>query len=151
MPPIRKILVPIDFSEQSRVALEYAAGLTVSSGATIDILHVWEPVVFEPSALVPVDLQATIAQATQSNAERMLESFRRSAADRGVSIGSARTVPGAPWSTIVDSARAGSYDLIVIGTHGRKGLSRALIGSVAERVVRHAHCPVLTVRTPGAG
>lgn len=151
MAPIRKILVPIDFSEQSRVALEYAAGLLVAPGATIDIVHVWEPVVFEPSGLVPMDLQGTIVQATQANAERMLEAFRRSAAERGVAIGSARTVQGAPWSSIVDCARTGGYDLIVIGTHGRTGVSRALIGSVAERVVRHAHCPVLTVRTPGAG
>lgn len=151
MTPVHKILVPIDFSEQSRKALEYAAELSRISGATLDILHVWEPVLFEPSGLVPLDVKATISDVNQANAEKTLASFRQSAVDRGIAIGSARTVQGQPSFTIVDEAKAGGYDLIVIGTHGRTGLPRALIGSVAERVVRHAHCPVLTVRTPGAG
>jgi universal stress protein A len=94
MTAIRHILVPSDFSEPSRAALEYAADLGRAFDASVDVLHVWEAPTFIPLASL---LETGVAD-------------------------------------------------LVIGTHGRTGLSHALIGSVAERVVRHASCPVLAVR-----
>jgi nucleotide-binding universal stress UspA family protein len=146
MNSIRQILVPVDFSEQSRAALDYAAGLARMSGASIDILHVWEIPAFEPPGPIVAEASMTLWEVSQRNAEQALLGFREAASKRGIDIRASRAVAGDPWRSIVDAAKGGGYDLIVIGTHGRTGFSRALIGSVAERVVRHAHCPVLAVR-----
>jgi nucleotide-binding universal stress UspA family protein len=84
----------------------------------------------------------------RTSAERDLGTFLDDAARRGKPVHDSRSIAGNPVHVITDTAKNDGYDLIVLGTHGRTGLSRALIGSVAERVVRHAPCPVLTVRLP---
>jgi nucleotide-binding universal stress UspA family protein len=91
--------------------------------------------------------EASMAEMIRKNAEEALDGFVDDASKRGVTIRSSRSVGGAPAFTIVDVAKEGNYDMIVIGTHGRTGLPRVMLGSVAENVVRHAHCPVLTVRS----
>jgi universal stress protein A len=147
MNPIHKILVPVDFSEPSRSALTYAAQLARAFDATIDVLHVWEVPVFVPPEFgMSAGPDLSLSELTRQNAERLLAAFVEDAAKRGIHVQAAHTLAGVPSMTIVDAAKAGNYDLIVIGTHGRTGLSRALIGSVAERVVRHSSCAVLTVR-----
>jgi nucleotide-binding universal stress UspA family protein len=86
-----------------------------------------------------------------SQVDTLLESLKKDAARLGVLRVTAAKSIGPPVAEIVRFAREGNYDLIVLGTHGRTGLKHALIGSVAERVVRHAHCPVLTIRPATLG
>ena len=147
MTPIRQILVPVDFSEPSRDALDRAAELGKAFGAKLDVLHVWEAPVFLPAGtLAASSADHSLVDAVRRHAEDSLDRFVEDAAKRGIEIRTPRALPGAPAQTIVETAETGGYDLVVIGTHGRTGLARALIGSVAERVVRHAPCPVLAVR-----
>jgi universal stress protein A len=149
MKPIRKILVPVDFSEPSHAALNCAAELAQSFDATIDVLHVCEVPAFLPARGIALEGAADLSllELVKKNSEHALEQFVAEASKRGVRIHEARSELGTPSHTIVDLAAEGGYDLIVIGTHGRTGLSHALIGSVAERVVRHARCPVLSLRS----
>lgn len=150
MVPIRNILVPVDFSESSRAALEFAAEIARPFGASIDVLHVWQAPTFIPTASLPEapSIDAGIVELVRKNAEEASQRFAADAKQRGIPLRDARCEPGVPARAIVDIAKTGGYDLIVIGTHGRTGLSHAMMGSVAERVVRHAECPVLSVRTP---
>ncbi len=148
MKAIRHILVPSDFSEPSRAALEYAAEVSRAFEASVDVLHVWEPPTFIPPASL---LEAGVADLSlvevfRKNAEDALAKFVDDARKREIVVRASFTELGPPARVITEFARKRDYDLIVIGTHGRTGLSHALIGSVAERVVRHASCPVLAVR-----
>ena len=149
MARIRKILVPVDFSESSREALAYAAELAQKFGARIDLLHVWQAPVFIPTATLPEvpNVDANIVDLVRQNAEEATARALAEARAQGLPVESARAEPGVPARGIVELAKADGYDLIVIGTHGRTGLSRAMMGSVAEKVVRLAPCPVLTVRS----
>jgi universal stress protein A len=153
MQHIRQILVPVDFSEPSRKALEYGATLARTFGAALDVLHVWEVPTFVPAGSIVGVAAASggdvsLIDLVRKGAEDALNRFVAESAEHGITVRFARTEPGAPAHKIADFAGAGGYDLIVIGTHGRTGLSRVLLGSVAENVVRHAPCPVLAVRTP---
>ncbi len=148
MESIRTILVPVDFSEGSRRALLYASELASRFGATIDVLHVWDVPTYLPSdTLITAGAQAwELTRLVQHNAEGALEKFVTEAVESGIPIARKRAEPGVASQVIVDAAEHDRYDLIVMGTQGRTGLERVLLGSVAERVVRHARCPVLTVR-----
>ena len=148
MKTIRQILVPTDFSEPSRAALDYAAELARPFEASVDVLHVWEvPLFMPPASLLNAGVTNTsFLEAYRKSAEDAVAQFAADAKQRGVVVRAFFAELGPPAFTIVEFARARDYDVIVLGTHGRTGLSRALIGSVAERVVRHAACPVLTVR-----
>ncbi|HTQ05629.1 MAG TPA: universal stress protein [Polyangiaceae bacterium] len=150
MQAIRKILVPVDFSESSRVALEHALGWAAPFAAKVDVLHVWQAPAFIPTANLPdaVSADTTLVELVKKNAEAALERFVAEVRERGLGVREALSEPGSPAHTIVEVAKQGRYDLIVLATHGHTGLAHALIGSVAERVVRHASCPVLTVRVP---
>jgi nucleotide-binding universal stress UspA family protein len=147
---IQKILVPVDFSESSRAALEYAAELARPFEATIDVVHVWQPPTFISTASLPEapTVDASLIELVRKNADEATARLAADAKKQGLPVREARAEPGVPARTIVEIAKADGYDLVVIGTHGRTGLSHAVMGSVAERVVRHAQCPVLTVR-PG--
>ena len=145
----RRILVPIDFSESGRVILDYAVDVARDRGAEVVLLHVVgiPPVPFDPAYGVAADpkmLQELRAAAEKGLAE--LAASVRPAANVKVST---RVLSGAPSREIVREAREGSYDLVVVGTHGRTGLRHVFLGSVAENVVRLAPCPVLTVRLKG--
>jgi len=150
MATLRRILVPVDFSEPSRLAFDYAFTVARPFGAEVDVLHVWEA----PSFIAPGTGFAAQSQAdsfvalARKAAEDALADFVASAERRGFKVSHARAEMGHPAHTITSAAANGQYDLVVLGTHGRTGISHALIGSVAERVVRHASCPVLTVRLP---
>lgn len=148
MERIRQILVPVDFSESSAKALDYAANLAKSLGASVDLLHVWEAPAFVPTGNVIAagagDM--SLVEWVRKHANEALADFVKKAAERGISVRFARAEPGPPAHTITEYAKSNGYDLIVIGTRGRTGLSRVLLGSVAENVVRHAPCPVLAVR-----
>jgi nucleotide-binding universal stress UspA family protein len=148
MKPLKQILVPVDFSEPSRAALDYAAQLARPFTATLDVLTVWEAPIFLPygSAIDSGVSDATLLEEVERRARQGLRELLADAAKRGIEVRASHTQMGSPAHVICEFAKTGGYDLIVIGTHGRSGISRALIGSVAERVVRLAHCPVLSVR-----
>jgi universal stress protein A len=146
MTHIRSILVPIDFSQCSMAALEHAAVWSIAFRAPIDLLHVWEiPVFAPPGALMdPSFGEAQLLDLVRDEAEKQMNAFAANARAAGIAVRSARCEIGVPAFRIVEAGR--DYDLIVIGTHGRAGFSHFMLGSVAERVVRLAQCPVLTLR-----
>ena len=154
MDKLEKILVGVDFSACSRLALEKAAELADSFGARIDVLHVWTaPAYIAPEAMVGFSSggSRTLADVIRTDAEKSMQSFVTGARERGIRIEQARVEYGDPARTLVQESEDGGYDLIAVGTHGRTGLSHFLLGSVAETVVRRARRPVLTVREPTTG
>lgn len=142
---LNRILCPIDFSEPSRAALEHAADLASISGGEVVVLHVVEPIVYPVEygmAPVPsIDLEST---ATSNARERIKELCADIFSDPAKYSG--RVVLGRADQSICDEAEGDQIDLIVLATHGLTGLKHLLLGSVAERVVRLAPCPVLTVK-----
>ena len=146
---ITRILVPTDFSADADAALEYATELAQRSGAAVHLLHVVEnpmlPGVWS-SEMYTAELAGLQVNLVRDADERLRQVIPSIAGNRYGFAHEVRT--GRPWSTIVDYAREKLIDLIVMGTAGRTGLSRAMMGSVAERVVRSAPCPVLTLRAP---
>ena len=146
MLPIKKILVPIDFSETSAHALDYAVDLAVVVGAAVCVVHVYQPLVYSfPDAVLvaPPEMAAKISDRAQQLVDEAVNSRRqRCPAMSGLVLN------GAAWEEIGRIATEQGADLIVMGTHGRKGLPRAILGSVAERVIRTSSVPVLTVHGP---
>jgi len=141
---IKRILVPTDFSDPSHDALSLAMAFGVAFGGTLDLVHVAlaSAYLLPPPidlASIPFDMTKTLEQASTGLARE--EATVRSA---GLVCETA-TLFGRPDTEIVARATATKADLIVMGTHGRSGLSHALMGSVAERVVRHSPCPILIV------
>lgn len=140
-----KILVPTDFSAGGKVALDAAIDLAARWHASITLLNVYEPVAYAfPTgssiyASLPVD--GVIKDQLAS-----LDELRRSALAKGAKQVEIAQRTGHPPTEIRNVARDGGFDLIAMGTHGRSGIAHMLIGSVAERVVRTAPCPVLTIR-----
>ncbi len=151
MPTLKRILVPVDFSDCSRAALEYAIDLAQHFGASLHVLHVWTPPRYMTSDVV---LQTSGQSLTsvlyyaRAKASKEMEHFLAEC-QRGDATIKGWIDIGEPSQTILEVAKEAGYDLIVMGTHGRTALSRLLMGSVAERVVRQAHSPVLTIPPPG--
>jgi nucleotide-binding universal stress UspA family protein len=144
--PFRRILVPIDFTDVSTHALDWAIELAASVGASITVLHSYViPVVGYPDgALIPTPQVVTELGAAAQGALETAVKGRR-----GSSVPLATVLrEGEAWEAIVNVADEIDADLIVVGTHGRHGLARALLGSVAEHVVRTSHRPVLTLSAP---
>jgi len=142
---IKRILVPVDFSAASRAAVFRAAELADALGATVELLHVLDlPKTHHMAAEFYVPLPAEYREAVKRRVEEHLKDWLATA-----SISSAvghRLVDGKPSAEIVKYAQEHAIDLIVIGTHGRGAVSQLLLGSVADKVIRTAPCPVLTVR-----
>jgi universal stress protein A len=145
---IKKILVAVDFSKLSYAALDYAIDLARELGARLTVLYVVEPLEF-----AGVDVLGGTPIATQSIVDEHLKQARRELervkTKRLAGLEGATTAVrmGRPAEEIVAAAGKGKSNLIVLGTHGRSGLSHLLMGSVSERVVRHAQCPVVVVPT----
>lgn len=144
MPAFTHILVATDFSEASRCALDLARRLARESGAALTIAHTCEMPAFGDLA-VPADLLTPVVENARSRAEELVGAIR----DECPRVKAVVRV-GAPWEQILAAAEEVRADLIVMGTHGRRGLAHALIGSVAERVIRLARIPVLTVASRAA-
>ena len=138
----KNILVPVDFSETSDRALEYAQTLAQPFGARVHVLHV----IPDPHS------QAWSIEATGMSLGSLMETWESDAQQRldGLDLGDLGgqrvTKVGQPHTEIIRYAGSQNADLIVIGTHGRGGIEHMLLGSVAEKVVRTAPCPVVTVR-----
>ena len=142
---ITRILVPVDFSAHSDRASRYAATLASQVGASVELLHVVEDITSGAFSEVYVPNVPDLIQETVNNAVQRLTSLKAALFPHGADVETAVLV-GRPASAIPEHAKAGGFDLIVMGTHGRTGFSHTLMGSVAERVVRTAPCAVLTVR-----
>lgn len=145
---IRRILCPVDFSETSDLAVQYAASLAEQNRAELTLLHVvTPPLVALPGEAGALDMpQADIDEIAEACRERLARNVGDLAAN-GQTV-QYKVVSGVPFVEIIRQARDLDCDLIVMGSHGRTGLGHLLIGSVAERVVRKAPCPVLTVKDP---
>ncbi len=142
-----RILVPIDFSRGSGEAVEYAATLGRALDRDVDLLHVHERDEIA-SSMVPGATIAADAAANRTAALATLERFRKHAEDRGFKRISVRAEEGHPVRVILELVEREGYGLVVVGTHERSGFDRFLEGSVGERIVRNAKCPVLTVHLP---
>ena len=145
-PDIKRILVPIDFSTSSRRALDYAHGLALKFEAALHLMHVCEV----PSMITPALDASAIDYSDWS--QRLGEDAGKELIEIGSAIGDVKVttevVFGRPAPAIVEGAGTNQTDLIVMGTHGHGAVMHLLMGNVAERVVRTAFCPVLTVREP---
>jgi universal stress protein A len=143
---IRHILAPTDFSDHSKKALAYALGLAKHFGAKLSILHVVEIPPYPVEGYAPPTLAASFLDDLERQAKEELAQLLPEAEAEKVEVARA-VVIGSPYNKIIETAEAEGVDLLVMATAGRTGLSRLVMGSVAERVVRHAACPVLTIRT----
>jgi nucleotide-binding universal stress UspA family protein len=143
MSRIKTILVPVDFTDYSNRAADYAAMLAKQFRATLILVHAIEPFTYSMTDTVLVTDHYT---ALKVIAQRLIDALRRKVGKKGVKV-KTLVLRGTPYVTIVEHARKNRANLIVMGTHGRTGLEHLVLGSVAERVVRLAPCPVLTVRS----
>ncbi len=147
MPTIKTILVPVDFSAGSSAAVEYATFLANAFRAAITLHHVYAlPLMLNP--IVPGADTDVDTEAARASAVREMERLRADVQQR--SPGEVRTVvePGSAAEVILERARKGAFDVIVMGTHGRTGLHRFVMGSVAETVIRRADRPVVIIHIP---
>jgi nucleotide-binding universal stress UspA family protein len=147
---IKKIVCPVDFSLCANQALEYAQNMAKVFDAELCLLHAYE----DPAAYVtPVPMSGYVGPGAEmlhelrKQVEMRLEETRVKVVQNGVRA-RAELLEGTPYRVVIDWAKEYKADLIVIGTHGHTGFTHALLGSVTERVVRMAECPVLTIRTP---
>lgn len=137
-----RILVPLDDSDPARAALEHA--LETFPEADVTVLHVVNPSVSAYQSDAPYNFPRAV-ELEEEKAEALFETVRELAAEHGGSI-ETETVVGSPPRGIVEFAEENDVDGIVLGSHGRSGVSRVLLGSVAEQVVRRAQVPVTVVR-----
>lgn len=142
---LQRILVPIDFSRESAKAVRYAVSLARQFDASITLVHVVEP------SYGPVDIGGATVARPASEKERVARAKSKLGVLGHRILGPCRIVEtvirsGLAFFEITEAAKALSADLIIIGTHGYSALTRAVVGSTAEKVVRHAPCPVLVVR-----
>ncbi|HYA29789.1 MAG TPA: universal stress protein [Acidobacteriota bacterium] len=155
----KRILCPVDLSEFSLEALRLAVQVATSSDGTLDILHVihnpfdelyltsitqTDPALIDAYAAEP-QKRAKILRATEERTEALLKQFCHDAV-KNYSKPRYHVRNGDPFESILESAEDFSTDLVVLATHGRTGVKRLVIGSVAEKIVRYAPCPVLTVK-----
>lgn len=146
MATFERILAATDFGEASRRAVELAAALAGECGAELVVLHVCEVSGWAGTGPVPYDLLTPAAEGAQARLDDLLRALReRCPRAKGL------VKVGAPWEQILAVAAELRADLVVMGTHGRRGLAHAFVGSVAEQVVRLAPVAVLTVRARAAG
>jgi universal stress protein A len=145
----RRILVPVDFSDHSKTTISYAKLIAVKNDSTLYVLHVFQApdyvvTPYTRRAQNSAEIRAQVSAAEQ-DARENLEILRQELLERGVKTEVILRI-GYPFEEIVLVANHLKVDLIVIGSHGRSGISRLLLGSTTERVVQHADCPVLVVK-----
>lgn len=145
MVQFKHILVPTDFGESSQRALEVGIGLADRFHGSLTLLHTYEVPVYTYDAMTssPVDLLTPIREAAE-------QQFKAALADIQKRMPSAKGILcyGVPWQEILRTIEDQGVDLVVMGTHGRRGITHALLGSVAEKIVRLSPVPVLTLRGP---
>ena len=149
MKPFEKILTAIDFSESSDFAFEYALTLARQFQAELTVMHVINEPVDLRGFYVPHISFEQLEKEIEEGAEKMMEKFcQTKMGDFGRYT--TAVVAGIPYEEILRKAEESGASLIVLGTHGRTGIDHLIFGSTAERVVRSAVCPVLTIRMPAS-
>jgi len=145
----KTILVPTDFSECSADALQYAVQLAQKLDARLYVLHVWQAPIsgWEGGWAIPPEVTDAIEKASRDQLTSFVAKARKDSPQLEVE---AICMEGDPRMSIVRRAKEFKADLIIMGTHGRRGISHALLGSVTENIIRNASCAVLAVRQPEA-
>jgi len=147
---IKKVLVPIDFSDYSKSALKYAVNFAKSFNADIILIYVVEPIIYPPDfSMGQIAMPSINTEWDDRAKDELLKLAKSEIAD----IANVKTVikTGKPFVEIIETAKEENIDLIIIATHGHSGVEHILFGSTAEKVVRKAPCPVLTLREPLKG
>jgi len=144
----KSILVPVDYSEPSRRALELA--LTLAGAAEVTVVHVWDkPAYVGEEQVTHADgSRRSLTELIRDNAERDMSEFLALVKAPDGKTYSHRLISGDPVSAIIAEASKPGYDLLVVGTHGRTGMTKLLLGSVTEKLIRLSPLPVLTVPPP---
>jgi nucleotide-binding universal stress UspA family protein len=146
--PIRKILVPVDYSDGSKRALEVAADLARTNGAMLEIVHVWDRPLYVPEGVTVRHADGSarsLLDMIRENAELEMDTFLAKTNLPSDIRYERRLIAGEPVSRILEELGKGRFELVTLGTHGRTGLRHFLLGSVAEKIVRLSPVPVLTV------
>lgn len=144
---VKKILVPTDFSENAKSGTDYARGLAKVFGAEVILLHVCAPPFYQAGYGINPETIVEMLASIERAIEEQLEIAKKATASGGVKV-TTMVRQGIPAYEIVEAAKEQGADLIVVATHGHTGVKHFLLGSTAEKVVRTAPCPVLTVRSP---
>lgn len=147
---INKILVPIDFSDYSKSALRYAVNFAKLFNAEILLIYVVEPVIYPPDFSMGQIAIPTVATEFDERAREELNKLAKNEIPQEIRV-TTLIKSGKPFVEIIDTASEADVDLIIIATHGHSGVEHILFGSTAEKVVRKAPCPVLTLREPVKG
>jgi len=149
-PDIKKVLVPIDFSDYSKSSLRYAVNFAKQFNAEIFLVYVVEPVIYPPDFSMGQIAIPSVNAEWDERAREELKNLAKTEIPEGVKV---KTIlkNGKPFLEIIDTASEENIDLIIIATHGHSGVEHILFGSTAEKVVRKAPCPVLTLREPIKG
>jgi nucleotide-binding universal stress UspA family protein len=145
MKPFKKILYATDFSESSEPAADYACYLAKLAGASIHVIHVISELTNHRNTMIQPEAFEILEKEVEIHAIKDMEAFCRKKFDDEVPY-STETVIGTPFQQILRKADEIEADLIVLGTHGRTGIEHVIVGSTAERIVRRAKIPVLTVK-----
>jgi nucleotide-binding universal stress UspA family protein len=147
---IKKVLVPIDFSDYSKSALKYAVNFAKTFNAEIILVYVVEPVIYPPDFSMGQIAMPSINAEWDDRAKDELQKLAKSDITGTENV---KTVikTGKPFIEIIETAKEEDVDIIIIATHGHSGVEHILFGSTAEKVVRKAPCPVLTLREPIKG
>jgi nucleotide-binding universal stress UspA family protein len=149
-PDIKKVLVPIDFSDYSKSSLRYAVNFAKQFNAEIFLIYVVEPVIYPPDFSMGQIAIPSVNAEWDERAREELKNLAKTEIPEGVKV---KTIlkNGKPFLENIDTASEENIDLIIIATHGHSGVEHILFGSTAEKVVRKAPCPVLTLREPIKG
>ena len=147
---IKKILVPIDFSDYSKNSLKYAVNFADQFNSEITLIYVVEPVIYPPDFSMGQIAIPSVNAEWDLKAKEELEKLAKQEIPESVKV-SVKIKTGKPFLEIIDTAAEENVDLIIIATHGHSGVEHILFGSTAEKVVRKAPCPVLTLREPIKG
>lgn len=147
MKKISKILYPTDFSENSIPAAEYSATLAQLAGAAVYALHVVRELADHRKNMIQPETFAIFEREVETLAIREMESFCRQHLGAEINY-ETEVVIGTPYKTILERAGALNCDLIVMGSHGHSGIQEVIFGSTAQRIIRRAKIPVLTVPAP---
>jgi universal stress protein A len=147
MKPFQKLLVPVDFSAHSAEALHVAVDLGRRYDASLTLIHVYDPLVYALPDGFTLFTQPQLERVYEA-LEGQLASAKAQAVEAGAPRVQTKLLQGSIAGQVTEYAARGEFDLVIMGTHGRTGVKHLLLGSIAEKVVRTAACPVLTVKKP---